>query len=90
MSGGSFNYTYEKVDQEYPGAMGDVELDEMMKDLVTLLHDLEWWLSGDYREDQYRETVLVFKNKWFGKRDDNLRKILLDKLSKVQKEIGEL
>jgi hypothetical protein len=65
MSGGSYEYIYEKVDDWYVGRMFDSELDEMMKDLVPLLHDLEWWQSGDISEEDYRKSVTNFKGKWF-------------------------
>lgn len=65
MSGGSYNYIYSKLSVECEGEMHDAEMDDLIKDLCEVLHDLEWWQSGDYSEDQYRETVSVFKKKWF-------------------------
>lgn len=73
MSGGSFNYGYLTVDKLYTGKMCDEELNKMMKDLNNVLHDLEWWKSCDYSEEQYRETVDKFKNKWL-KDDEHKRK----------------
>lgn len=64
MSGGSFNYTCYRVEEEYYGNMEDDELNALIKDLVEVLHDLEWWASGDIGEGGYRETVTKFKNKW--------------------------
>ena len=65
MSGGSYNYIYSKLSVECEGEMHDEEMNAMIKDLCDVLHDLEWWQSGDYSEDQYRETVSEFKKKWF-------------------------
>lgn len=65
MSGGSYNYMYSRINDEYVGRMHDSQLDEMMKDLVDLLHDLEWWQSCDCDEKRYRESVTKFKKKWF-------------------------
>ena len=67
MSGGSYNYIYSKLSCECEGEMRDAEMDDLIKDLCEVLHDLEWWQSGDYSEDQYRETVSEFKKKWFKK-----------------------
>lgn len=64
MSGGSYNYMYNRVEETYCGAMFDPVLDGMMADLVGLLHDLEWWKSSDTSEDDYRKTVAAFKAKW--------------------------
>ena len=47
MSGGSYNYMYCRVEEEYVDRMYDSQLNEMMKDLVKVLHDLEWWQSCD-------------------------------------------
>lgn len=64
MSGGSFDYMYGRIEETYVGEMQDADLDEMMKDLCDLLHDLEWWQSCDYSEEQYRNSAKAFKQKW--------------------------
>lgn len=65
MSGGSYNYMYSQIEDEYGGKMFDSQLNEMMSDLCKLLHDLEWWQSYDTSEETYRKTVTEFKKKWF-------------------------
>lgn len=87
MSGGSYNYLCFRVEEEYVDKMHDSELDNMMEDLTELLHDLEWWRSGDYCEETYRKTVQKFKKKWFGNRDERLREIVLTELDKVKENI---
>jgi len=87
MSGGSYDYMYHRVDAEYVGRMFDRELDEMMRDLVDVLHDVEWWQSGDIGEERYRDTVEKFKEKWFGTRDENLRDRLAQWIDEAKKEI---
>lgn len=42
MSGGSYNYEFGRIEDEYVGKMYDSQLNAMMKDLVDLLRDLEW------------------------------------------------
>ena len=64
MSGGSHDYLYHRVEEEYVGRMHDKELDDLMQDIVTLLHDLEWYDSADTGEEEYRRTVSAFKAKW--------------------------
>ena len=68
MSGGSYNHGYINIEYEYVGRMKDTELNEMMKDLVEVLHDVEWYEDGDISEETYRETVTKFKSKWFKRR----------------------
>lgn len=87
MSGGNFNYKYTDLEYTYAGQMGDMELNKMIVDLSDLLHDLEWYLSGDYNEETYRESVQAFKDKWFGKRDLMLRKLVAKELDIVKKEL---
>lgn len=65
MSGGSYGYMFNRIEEEYVGRMFDSQLDNMMKDLVEVLHDLEWWRSADSDEKRYRESVNKFKKKWF-------------------------
>lgn len=65
MSGGSYCYMFNRIEEEYVGRMFDSQLNSMMKDLVEVLHDLEWWQSCDCYEKRYREKVTKFKKKWF-------------------------
>lgn len=91
MSGGSYSYEYYRVEEEYVGAMHDAELDEMMKDLVKVLHDVEWWQSCDIGEDDYRKTVKAFKAKWFDSdRGERLKPIIERKINKVRKELMDM
>jgi len=89
MSGGSYDYTCFKIEQEYVGRMFDDELNDMMKDLYQVLHDLEWWQSNDIGEEAYRQTVEEFKSRWFGNRNEFLRQRLIRHLEKVKKDILE-
>ena len=41
MSGGSYDYKYCIVEDYYANKMYDTELNEMMSDLVEVLHDVE-------------------------------------------------
>lgn len=64
MSGGSLNYFYCDL-EEHMGDLGDKELDDLVKDLATLFHDREWYLSGDTNEGTWNEARERFKKKWF-------------------------
>lgn len=91
MSGGSHNYLYNRVEEEYCGAMHDIELDDLMTDIVKLLHDLEWYDSGDYGENTYRELVNKFKKKWFGtSREDRLKEYVDKSVESVRNELYSL
>ena len=76
MSGGSYNYTYQQVHDTYVDAMYDKQLNDMIKDLVEVLHDLEWWQSADIGEEDYRQTVTRFKRKWFQRSKTDIQKLV--------------
>ena len=95
MSGGSYDYKFCVIDDYYVGEMHDAELDEMMKDIVELLHDLEWWQSADIGEEDYRNTVRAFKDKWFNAEQvERLKPIIDTKINRLRTElmtmIGEI
>lgn len=91
MSGGSFDYKYSILENYYVGNMEDEELDDLVKDLVNVLYELEWWTSGDTSEEKYRTTVKNFKNKWFKQnRDERLKSYIDDKIDKTKKELYNL
>ena len=78
-SGGSYSYVYRTLDMECVGRMYDPEMNDLIKDLVPVLHALEWWQSGDTNEEDYREELDEFKKKWFGTSRDNRLKGYIDK-----------
>lgn len=87
MSGGSYGYGYSTIEYEYVGRMKDTELNEMMKDLVEVLHDLEWYVDCDISEEQYRETVTKFKSKWFKRRKCDIETLVNEEFEKKKQEL---
>ncbi len=90
MSGGSYNYIYETLSEECAGQMYDPEMDELIRNLCIVLHDLEWWQSGDIGEEKYRETLRRFKEKWFGTdeaRAKRLKKYIDDQIGITRIEL---
>ena len=84
MSGGSYSYMCYRIEDEYVGRMFDDQLDEMMKDLCKVLHDLEWWRSSDFDEDSYRKTVTEFKKKWFKQTKIDVQKQIESEFEKTK------
>lgn len=64
MSGGILNYFYNTL-EEHIGDFEDKELDDLIRDLVKLFHDREWYLSSDTGEGSWKESRDAFKAKWF-------------------------
>lgn len=87
MSGGSYNYMYCRVSDEYIDRMFDSQLNSMMKDLVKVLHDLEWWQSCDTGEDTYRRTVTEFKKKWFKQTKIDVQKQIESEFEQTKAEL---
>lgn len=87
MSGGSYCYMYNRIEEEYVGRMFDSQLNSMMKDLVDVLHDLEWWQSCDSSEERYRETVRKFKKKWFKQTKIDVQKQIESKFEQTKDEL---
>jgi hypothetical protein len=91
MSGGSYNYIYSRLEDECANQMYDAEMNDLIKDLVEVLHDLEWWQSGDTSEERYRETLAKFKKKWFhGNRKERLKGYIDEQIGIVRNELYAL
>lgn len=87
MSGGSYNYEFGRIEDEYVGKMYDSQLNAMMKDLVKVLHDLEWWQSSDTGEDTYRMAVTEFKKKWFKQTKIDVQKQIESEFERTKSEL---
>lgn len=87
MSGGSYGYKYFIVEDYYAGKMYDTELNEMMSDLVEVLHDVEWWQSSDISEEDYRKTVSDFKKKWFKRSSVKVKEFIEKEFTNKKEEL---
>lgn len=88
MSGGSHGYIYCEIESQLCGAMHDRELNDLMKDIAELAHDLEWYDSSDYGEDDYRESVVKFKAKWFEQsREERLKNYIDEAVDELRKDL---
>ena len=90
MSGGYLDYICFKLD-DITDRIDDREIKDLIKDLADLLHDYEWWQSGDYGSDSYNKKLKKFKAKWFGdNRNERLIYYLNTALDEVKAEINKL
>lgn len=91
MSGGSYNYIFNTLSEECEGQMHDREMDDLIKDLCKVLHDLEWWQSCDIGEETYRKTLREFKKKWFQcDGQERLKGYIDEQVAIVRKQLYDL
>lgn len=91
MSGGSYSYIYSRLSEECESRMYDAEMNDLITDLCKVLHDLEWWKSDDISEEQYRNTLMEFKTKWFkGNREERLKEYIDKQVGMVRSELYAL
>lgn len=92
MSGGRFDYMYSQIQNMYEGSLEDYELEELLRDFTHLLHDLEWYRSGDYGADDYKTSVKEFKKKWFAEdnRTERLTQIIEYKTDQLKRELLQM
>ena len=92
MSGGSMNYLYSQLeDKSY--MLEDRELIEFVEDFAQLLHDCEWYQSGDYDREYYLKSVDAFKKKWLmfsEKRNERLARYINEIYDNAKRECLEL
>jgi len=91
MSGGSYSYIFSTLSNECEGRMYDAEMNDLIEDLCEVLHDLEWWQSGDISESSYRNTLTKFKAKWFkGDRQERLKGYIDEQIGIVRSQLYSL
>ena len=87
MSGGSLNYISYNLEEVAPRLL-DPEIIDLALDFAKLLHEAEWYLSGDTGEGDYNIALDNFKNKWFKKsRKDRLEQYINDSFVKNRDEL---
>lgn len=93
MSGGRFSYKDSLLMDEIFGyaekptnAFEDWEISRLVWDVLELVHDFDWYISGDTGEDDWLKAKMRFKNKWFGRTQKARTKEIIDKVLGDAKE----
>lgn len=96
ISGGYFNCKDSGLKSEIFGwtdkpenVFEDREISELTWDLLDLIHDYDWYRCGDTGRDSWIKSKAKFKKKWFGNRDDLIRKTIDKSLNDLKKELYE-
>lgn len=100
MSGGKWDFKDEYLKDEIFGyswnddnkwngydALKDRELSEMLFDMLTLLHDYDWFASGDTGESDWIEAKMKFKNKWLGSPEVRVRRVINQAVEELKGEL---
>lgn len=96
MSGGRFDYKDMGLKSEIFGwtdtpsnVFEDREISELVWDVLDLIHDYDWYASGDTGKETYLEAKREFKKKWFSNRGVRVRRIIDDAVNEVRNELYE-
>lgn len=94
MSGGRFEYTDSRLKNEIFGwsdaphnVFEDREISELVWDVLELIHEYDWYASGDTGEESYLKAKEAFKKKWFGDRDVRIQRIIDEALKECKDEL---
>lgn len=96
MSGGRFNYVDSQLKNEIFNwadepfnVFEDREISELTWDLLELIHEYDWYASGDTGKDDYLEAKVAFKKKWLSNRGVAVRRIVDNAINDIRKELYE-
>lgn len=96
MSGGRFEYKDSSLKYEIFGwgdtpnnAFEDREISELVWDVLDLIHDYDWYASGDTCKETYLKAKAEFKKKWFSNRGVRVRRIVDEALKQTKTELYE-
>lgn len=100
MSGGRFDYMDRAAMNEIfgcchsdnvPNVFEDKEISELIYDVFNLIHDYDWYASGDTSEEDYLRAKKVFKDKWLNgdkkQREIRLKSIVDEAVDEVRDEL---
>ena len=97
MSGDRFDYADSRLKSEIFGYFAekpgnvfeDREISELVWDVLDLIHDYDWYASGDTCKETYLEKKAEFKKKWLSNRGVRVRRIVDEALAEVKAELYE-
>ena len=96
MSGGRFNYADSNFKSELFGwadkphnVLEDRELSELLWDLLEVVHEYDWYASGDTGKETYLKAKAEFKKKWLSNRGVRVRHVVDEAIDDVRKELYE-
>lgn len=96
MSGGHFDYIDSRLKDEVFGwsdepknVFEDREISELVWDILDLIHEFDWYKSGDTCKETYLKVKKEFKKKWLDNRGVRVRRIVDSALKECKNELYE-
>lgn len=98
MSGGFFDYQDGRLKSEIFGwcdddnprnVFEDREISELVWDVLTLIHDFDWYKSGDTCKDTYLKKKADFKKKWLSNRGARVKRVVDTAIQELRDELYE-
>ncbi len=98
MSGGRFNYINDDLFREIygwsaeyeryvPDVFEDLEISNLIHDVFKLIHDYDWYVSGDTCEETYIQAKTAFKEKWLNNRELRVQRIVDEAIAKTKDDL---
>lgn len=96
MSGGRFDYMDSNLRDEIFGwtdkwhnVFEDREISELVWDILILIHDYDWYVSGDTSKDDYLKAKAEFKRKWLSNRGVAVKRTIDTAIKELRAELYE-
>jgi hypothetical protein len=96
MSGGHFEYLDSRLKDEIFGyedkvknVFEDREISELVFDVLDLIHEFDWYYSGDTDKETYLKAKAEFKKKWLSNRGVRIKRTIDTALDEVRAELYE-
>lgn len=94
MSGGRFDYIDGRCKDEIFGwsdkprnVFEDREISELIWDVFDLIHDYDWYASGDTCEETYLKAKAKFKRKWLKNDEERAQRVIDNAIDEVRQEL---
>lgn len=94
MSGGRFCYVDSQLKHEIFGwsdkprnVFEDREISELVWDVLDLIHEFDWYESGDTGEDDYLKAKKEFKEKWLANDMKRQKRIIDEAIEDLKNDL---
>ena len=96
MSGGKFNYIDSQLKNEIfdwadrpINVFEDREISELVWDVLELIHEFDYYKSGDNCRETYLEAKAEFKKKWLSNRGIRVKHTIDTEIDELRQELYE-